>query len=94
MLTKISLRIIAIFIIAIIMSFIPDLYPKEFGDWICNGSINNYTRNNINECMYQSSAHNPQWHWGYRHLLWFIMGFLLFFLQIRDIVITIRNDKK
>ncbi len=93
MLIKISLRIIFIFGIALIMSFIPDLYPKQFGDWLCEGSIHYYGANSIKECMHSSSPHNAEWHWGYRHWVWFLMGLSLFFLQIRDIIITIRDEQ-
>lgn len=78
----ISLRVIALFVIAMLVSFIPELIPDFFGDWNCNG------------CTYGGDYRNhmPQTHWGYRHWLFFTMGVSLFIIQIVDIINYI--DKK
>lgn len=84
--TKISLHIIAIFTIAIFTSFIPDLYPEFFGDWICEGAIRD---NNLHlqGCHYGDlGRHNPSTHWGWRHWLYFFMGLSLFALQVAQII--------
>jgi hypothetical protein len=81
---KISIRIIAVFMVAIIMSVIPDLFPNLFGDWLCEGHYEQ-----IKGCLYigeYGNFHQPTWHWGYRHWLWFLMGIALFIIQVIDII--------
>ncbi len=80
------------FILAIIMSFIPELFPKIFGDWLCNGTIHYAGAQGINDCMYYNEPHSPMWHWGYRHWIWFLMGASLAFLQVRDIISKLIDD--
>lgn len=80
---KISLRIIAVFMTAILVSFIPEYYPDFFGDWTCHA-------NEFKTCSYASMGgipHEvPRLHWGYRHYLFFIMGLVLFCIQVFDII--------
>ena len=94
---KISLRIIALFMVAILVSKIPELYPNFFGDWFCDGrklvwddvSFNHY---HLEGCdMFQE--HNPKFHWGYQHYLFFLMGLSLAVIQIVDIVNITKKEK-
>jgi hypothetical protein len=40
-------------------------------------------------------AHDiPEWHWGYRHWLFFTMGFCLAVIQIVDIIVIINKEEK
>lgn len=87
---NISIRIVLIGFTAIIMSFIPEVIPTYFGDWLCVGSIHYNGAKLVNECMHQSMPHNPQWHWGYRHFVWFFMGLSLAFTQIYYIIKNIK----
>lgn len=78
---KLSLNVIAVFMVVIVMSFLPELFPKFFGDWLCEGHL----KDDVG-CLYSgntawSSHHNPEWHWGYQHHLWFLMGLILFVIQ-------------
>lgn len=75
---RVSIRIIAMFSVAILISFIPEMFPDFFGDWSCNGC-------NYGEAGY-SRIHKPSTHWGYRHYLFFIMGAVLFIVQTIDII--------
>ena len=88
---KVSFRIIAIFGIAFIMSFIPDLTPNTFGDWLCEG-YGSYN-DNVKHCMVRG-YHDAQYHWGYRHWVWFAMGLSLFIVQVVDIINLIDKDNE
>lgn len=79
---KTSLRIIALFTVAILVSFIPENFPDFFGDWSCGKIISEYGTHS-----YFPAPHNvPDLHWGYRHYLFFIMGMVLFCVQVVDII--------
>lgn len=81
----ISGQIILIFLVMGAATLLPDLFPKLFGDWHCQGRI--CTQNAKGYCDYlgcdyaNQGAHNPDWHWGYRHWLFFFMGLILFIIQ-------------
>ena len=71
--TQLSIRIIAIFIILMLVSFIPDYLHGFFGDEYCK----------VPNHWYAGGLHNtPTWHWGYRHWLFIIMGVVLFIVQV------------
>ena len=86
----ISLRVIAIFLVAIFVSKIPDLYPNFFGDYKCEGKIivktNEYGYHEYSGCDFGEGRHNSKWHWGYQHWMFFLMGLSLTIIQIIDIV--------
>lgn len=91
----ISFRVIALFIIAMLISFIPDYLHNFFGDWICKGAKYgnviaetdaSWSHYELIGCDYCSRVHNPVLHWGYRHWLFFIMGVILFIIQLVDII--------
>ncbi len=95
MFAKISFQILAIFTVIFFASFLPDYYPSFFGDWYCDGHITNiYGGQYIGNCQNGMGQHNPQWHWGYRHWVYFGMGLSLFFVQIFRIVNLIEPFKK
>lgn len=81
---KINLKIVALFTVAILFSFIPELDPNFFGDELCNG---NTTKEFCSGgwSKYQH-PHTSEIHWGYRHWLFFAMGLSLFVLQAVDII--------
>jgi len=92
---KISIRVIALFMVAIFVSKIPDVYPTFFGDWHCKGIIYVMSTNEIighyEGCdMWQQ--HNPTMHWGYQHYLFFMMGLSLFIIQLVDVVKIYKKD--
>lgn len=88
----ISLRVIALFAIAMLVSFIPELVPDFFGDWMCKGReciapVKDGFIGSYLGCDYAAlPEHNPTNHWGYRHWLFFAMGVSLFIIQIVDII--------
>ena len=88
-LMNISLRIIAMFTVAIFVSLIPDYFHLFFGDIFCTGNLT------TNLCPHGFSSYNYthglEWHWGYRHWLFFTMGVSLFIVQIFGIFNSIDN---
>jgi len=84
----ISLKVILLFTIAIFSTFIGDYFHSFLGDWKCEGSGQRiidtyiYQKCNYAGCEY----HEPTWHWGYRHWLYFTMCLTLFIIQVFDIV--------
>lgn len=91
----ISLKVILLFTIAILSTFIGDYLHDFFGDWKCSGSgqrlkdsFRIYQR-----CNYADHGfHGAMWHWGYRHWLYLCMCITLFILQAIDIINY--SDKK
>jgi hypothetical protein len=83
---KLSIRVMAMFSIAILISFIPEYFRDFFGDWKCAGSGNyilgTYRYEGCNSGL--KGIHEATWHWGYRHFLFFVMGVVLFIIQMID----------
>lgn len=93
---NLSIQVIIIFLIAMISSFIPDTFHVLFGDWFCKGRTyipaNDLMRHGTYVgCDMFSVEHNPDWHWGYRHYIWFFMGFCLFIIQVIRIIAFINK---
>jgi len=81
---KLSLRIILAFSCAILLSIIPDQFPRAFGDWYCTNTTH----------IYGGDSHSlATWHWGYRHWLYFLMGFCLFVIQVIDMIKEFNKEK-
>ncbi len=89
---KNKLRLVAIFAIVILFSFIPETFPDFFGDWACEGGKavitgNTYT---IQGCSYGGDMdHGPTTHWGFRHWMWTLCGVSLFIWNVVELI-----DKK
>ncbi len=79
--TKLSLQVVVIFVTIILASWVPDLYPKFFGDWLCQG----YTTESP-LCLHHTASHNPETHWGKRHFLWLAMSIVLFIIQFVRVI--------
>jgi len=75
---QLSLQFAYIFTVAILVSFIPDYLHTFFGDEWC--TFNNCFRSDSTPHKY------PEWHYGYRHWLWILMGIVLFFIQLARII--------
>lgn len=95
-----SLRVITLFVVAMISSFIPEKFP-EFFDVKCSGTVS--TRPTIysamehqcSEMSYDSPVpHKPKYHWGYRHTLFLVMGIVLFIIQVIDIIIYVNKSNQ
>lgn len=95
---KISVRIIALFTAAILISLIPEHFHSFFGDWYCEGAKlgkpDEFGFEHIEGCLYLPSRHNAEWHWGYQHWLFFLMGLSLTIVQIFDITKLIKQNGK
>jgi TRAP-type mannitol/chloroaromatic compound transport system permease small subunit len=85
---KTKLKFISIFTIVILVSFIPEMFPEFFGDWVCKGG--SYTMKEGHYvrlgCLYgENYQHNPTTHWGFRHWMWTLCGISLFIWNIIDL---------
>lgn len=93
--TKVSIQIMLLFISGMVISLIPDYLHSFFGDWYCatgSGKVElGHAYITYPYCQYTSS-HIAQWHWGYRHWLFFFMGWALAIVQAVKIVETINKD--
>lgn len=76
-----SLQVIIIFMTVILVSFIPDSLHDFFGDWVCKGGYYDKELQYFVGCNHGNGSHDPELHWGYRHWIWCLMGFVLFVLQ-------------
>lgn len=86
--TKISLRVIAIFAVAIFLTFVPEYNRAFFGDWQCFGTVQvGYMVDAVSSGCNDYGTHNSgTFHWGYRHWLFFFMGLTLAIIQVADII--------
>ena len=80
---KLSGQITALFIVAILASFIPDYAHDFFGDkYHC-------IPGKCQEMYYPGESH---YHWGWRHYLWCFMAVSLFIVQAWRIGVFIYNN--
>lgn len=91
---RVSLKIISLFIVAILSTFIGDNLHSFFGDWKCSGSGERLLDEWIYaKCNYGDlGSHESTWHWGYRHWLYFTMCIILFLIQINNIFFTTNQE--
>lgn len=87
----VSRRIISVFICAIFIASVPELFPSFFGDWKCDGRYY-FGDKQIGTCQ-AFGYHNPTWHWGYKHYLLFFMGLFLFIVQVVDVINVIKQKE-
>ncbi len=78
--------------IAILSSFISDSFHVFFGDEYCIGYAYSNVLHKTVQLHGEMSHDTPEWHWGYRHWLFFTMGFFLAIVQIFKIVEEINNS--
>jgi hypothetical protein len=94
---KTTLKVIFLFTAVMVVSFIPEQFPTFFGDWFCKGGSSRFIMS-TNEvyghyertgCQYNinsiDTAHEPTWHWGYRHHIFALMGIAVFVLNLIEI---------
>lgn len=66
-----SIRVIALFVTAMIVSFSPTFFRSFFDDYLYTPDDSSYSR----------GFFDKEWHWGYRHYLYFWMCVILFIIQ-------------
>ena len=100
LINKITIRVIAVFMTAILTSFIPDTFPEFFGDVKCQGSVLAFNKDNLlrlEGCKLSptgrtySHEHAPDTHWGTRHYMWAWMSFCIGLIQFVNIGAIIYN---
>lgn len=88
---NISIRVIKLFVIAIMMSFVADNVHEFLGDNLCNGNIEAKVRF-LDYCKFgYYHAHGESYHWGFRHWTLFFLGIILASIQAISIIITIHE---
>lgn len=100
--SKAQLMVVLTFAVAILTSWIPDLFPKFFGDWLCKGTIEHvyretsygHTFDHNSGCNFVHYWHGPTWHWGWRHWMFFVGGLALFAFQISRFITILTKEKK
>ena len=92
---KIMGRIVLLFSIIILMSFIPESNREFFGDWQCQGMTYLKANGEYLGCYYEGNRapHDPTWHWGFRHWIWMLMGIALFIYNTVLIIITLEKNQ-
>lgn len=90
-----KLRLIGLFSLVIAMSFLPEMFPKFFGDFNCNGGVYEVVGNTLKRsgCLEWSNSHGPKTHWGFRHFVFFVMGLTLFIWGLVDLFQPKENEK-
>ena len=73
---KSKLKILAIFIVMFLASFVPESNHELFGDWKCQGARleKSIDYNEHFSCKYGTVEHGATWHWGIRHWIWLMAG--------------------
>ena len=92
---KLSIKIIGLTLTMMLYSFIPDYLHVFFGDYMCLGSgeyLKEYHRYALcNATWFDRIYHLPEYHWGYRHILFNLCGIALTILQLINIFNTENN---
>lgn len=107
LINKITIRVIAVFMTAILTSFIPDTFPEFFGDVKCQGNtlicedpVSYYKPRHFSGCKLEFASsnsieeHGPDVHWGGRHFLWMWMSIVLGVVQLIGIFVMIEKNNK
>ena len=86
---KLKTKIVALFALIFIASYVPEKYPTAFGDWKCQGSGEELETSgemiHYKNCDYLA-YHGATWHWGFRHYLWLGLGLTLTAITVHQIV--------
>jgi hypothetical protein len=91
---KLKLLLVCAFIMS--ASFLTESFRSFFGDWKCEGSGeyviegNNYGIH-YTKCNYSGNMtnyHNPTYHWGFRHWVFFAFGMTITIMSIVEIIET------
>ena len=81
-----SLRIIALFVTAMVVSFSPELLRDFFGDKLVLPDEYGY--------KWGKGFIDQDWDWGYRHYLYFLMCVALFIVQAARLISWIQKYSK
>jgi hypothetical protein len=95
-----KLRLLLVCALIMGASFITENYHSFFGDWKCEGSgeyiVSNSTTHygsHFQKCDYgELPYHNPTWHWGFRHWVFFAFGMAFTIWSIVEIVEGKKKD--
>lgn len=91
--TRVSIRIILLFVTAILLSLLPDYFREFFGDTLCNGISADLNTHKEEYFFHYGGTHRDLlYHWGYRHWLFLLMGISLAAVQVANIVSIIGKE--
>lgn len=67
--------------------------PDFFGDWTCEGRLwDSENRVYVGCDSFGIETHDPQFHWGYQHWIWFIGMFAIACVNIASLF-NLKNDE-
>lgn len=75
-----------------LLSFLPEMFPKFFGDYACDGLVKEWQGNDYKHisghctATWGDSPHIATVHWGIRHIYLFWVGVLLIILNFGRII--------
>ena len=94
MVNRHKVKILSMFLIVGLMSFIPENASRIFGDYTCEGAS---LKKEVNGVLYMTGCnrsmgnpHSPTTHWGFRHYVWFFAGLTF---AVWTIVEVINDDE-
>lgn len=87
--TKLSMRVVLLFAVTMILTYLPDHLRVMFGD-----RPNTYNAYSYGGGRWDGTHFlDEQWIWGWRHYLYFWMCMVLFVIQAVRIGVWINNNK-
>lgn len=94
---KATIRVILTFTVVILSSFISENFHDQLGDWYCEGKSVIFDSNTsypiYSGCDFGEGRHNPEWHYGYRHWMFILMGFILMIFQSVQTINILNKDQ-
>jgi hypothetical protein len=85
----IAIRLIVLFGVGMLLSFIPEQLRGFFGDETCIGKTYKMYGETRKGCPYEGFGIDQDWKWGVRHYWYYWMMFLLFLLSLVNIILSI-----
>lgn len=88
LINKYKLKVLSMFLVMGLMSFVPEKNPELFGDFTCEGSVLRETKNikYIDGCRLSGNPHSPSTHWGFRHWIWFAAGLTFAIWTVAEVI--------
>jgi hypothetical protein len=85
------LNLLMMMAVMMAVSFLPEHFHAFFGDWKCDGNLGHIDDKSLvfekGTCYYRGIfQHEPTWHWGFRHWIFFAFGLLFTIISIVRIV--------
>jgi hypothetical protein len=74
------------FTLVFLMSYIPEMIPQAFNDYMCQGG--KLLEANANHSYWAGCSYHtePSKHWGFRHWIWFAASFTFAVWTVIDVI--------